>query len=86
MQWAFALPESVSVTWGAHGVWLSRDDAFPADDPFVVAHPNMFSLTPSRARDSSGSTFEQVPLSAEQQAASGDTPSAAPARRGRGNG
>ncbi len=80
MQWAFALPESVSVTWGAHGVWLSRDDAFPADDPFVVAHPDMFSLTPSRARASDGRTFEQLPLSADAGMP------AASARRGRANG
>lgn len=63
MQWAFALPESASVTWGLHGLWLSRDDAFPVDDPFVVAHPDMFSLTPSRARSSAGDSYEQVPLS-----------------------
>jgi hypothetical protein len=78
MTWVFALPESVSVAWGAHGVWLSRDDAFPADDPFVAAHPAMFSLTPSRARASDGRAFEQVPLSAEAVAAS--------SRRGRANG
>lgn len=81
MQWAFALPESVSVAWGAHGVWLSRDDAFPADDPFVVAHPDMFSLTPSRARASDGRVFEQVPLSADPQ-----LQAAASSRRGRANG
>lgn len=73
MQWAFALPESASVTWGAHGLWLSRDDAFPVDDPFVVAHPDMFSPTPSRARSSAGDSYEQVPLSqlAEQPTSTG---------------
>jgi hypothetical protein len=83
MTWAFALPESVSVAWGAHGVWLSRDDAFPADDPFVVAHPAMFSLTPSRARASDGRAFEQVPLLASSPTAAA-TP-AALSRRGRAN-
>ena len=81
MEWAFALPESVSVTWGAHGMWVSRDDAFPADDPFVLAHPDMFSSTPSRARASDGRTFEQVPLSATAE------PAASSARgKARGNG
>lgn len=69
MQWVFALPQSASVTWGAHGLWLTRNDAFPADDPFVLAHPDMFSATPSTARSSDGRDFPQVPLSAELEPA-----------------
>jgi len=63
MEFAFALPESASVAWGTDGVWLERDDAWPPEHPFVLAHPEMFSLTPSKARRLDGSQIPQVPMS-----------------------
>lgn len=76
MEYVFALPDACSVAYGTVGVWVSKDEAWFADDPFVEAHPEMFSAIPPRPRSTVGRSVEQVPLS---QVAS-------TARKGRGNG
>lgn len=63
MEYVFALPDACSVAYGTVGVWVSKDEAWFADDPFVEAHPEMFSATPPRVRSTVGRSAEQVPLS-----------------------
>lgn len=74
-EYVFALPDNCSVAYGAVGVWIVKDEPWFADDPFVLAHPEMFSATPPRVRSTTGRTVEQLPLTL-----------AAPARKARGNG
>jgi hypothetical protein len=89
MEYVFTLPESCSVAWGAHGVWLSAGEAWFADDPFVKAHPEMFSVVPPRVRSTEGRETTQVPLpspvatSEFADTAKDDWSTAAPRPRGR---
>lgn len=69
MEYVFTLPESCSVAWGTSGVWLSGGEAWFADDPFVKAHPDMFSVTPPRVRSTTGREVFQVPMSQETEPA-----------------
>jgi hypothetical protein len=78
MEFVFALPDSCSVAWGSGGVWLTRGEAWFADDPFVVAHPEYFSSVPPNVRSSTGRTVAQSPMLVE--------PVPAPPRRSRANG
>lgn len=78
MEYVFTLPESCSVAWGEHGVWLSGGEAWFADDPFVGAHPEMFSVTPPRVRSTVGRAAVQVPMT--------ELVEERPAVRGRRNG
>lgn len=63
MEYVFALIGPVSVAWGAHGEWVEKDRAYFADDPFVLAHPEMFSPVPPRVRSTTGRIAEQASLS-----------------------
>lgn len=64
MEYVFALIGPVSVASGnSGGEWVTKDEAWFADDPFVQAHPDMFSAVPPRVRSTTGRTVEQVPLS-----------------------
>lgn len=63
MFYAFALPDACMFAWGEHGVWITKDQAWFADDPFVQAHPELFSLTPPNVRSTIGRTVDQVPMS-----------------------
>lgn len=63
MFYAFALPDACMVAWGEHGVWISKDEPWFADDPFVLAHPELFSVTPPHVRSTTGRTVEQLPMS-----------------------
>lgn len=58
MEYVFALPGSLSVAWGTGGTWLVRGEAWFADDPFVKAHPEMFSRTPPIVRSTTGRIAE----------------------------
>lgn len=73
MEFVFTTAEAGSVAWGDGGIWVSRDEAWFADDPFVRDHPELFSAIPPRVRSTTGRQVEQAPLT--------------PARgKGRGNG
>lgn len=75
MEFAYPLVDTCSIAWGEHGVWIVKDEPWFADDPFVQAHPDMFSLTPPRVRSTTGREVERQPMS-----------QLAPTRRGRANG
>lgn len=62
MEFVFALVGPCDVAWGAGGIWVTKDEAWFADDPFVAAHPEMFSATPPRVRSTTGRTAEQESL------------------------
>lgn len=64
MEFAYPLCEACSVAWGESGQWVDPRQAWFVDDPFVVAHPELFSLVPPVVRSSTGRTLERVPLSA----------------------
>lgn len=73
MEFVFTTAEAGSVAWGPGGIWVSQDEAWFADDPFVRDHPELFSAIPPRVRSTTGRQVEQSPL----------TPTL---RKGRGNG
>lgn len=54
MEFVYALPEACNVAWAGGGVWLNKGDAYPADDPFVLAHPELFSKVPPNFRSTQG--------------------------------
>jgi hypothetical protein len=76
MEFVFCLSDAASFAWGTGGVWLTKGAAWFADDPFVLAHPELFSPVPPSVNSSTGRLVEQVPLSAQPT-------SATAARRGR---
>jgi hypothetical protein len=81
IEWVFALPEACNFP----GVWLNKNDAFPIDDPFVVAHPELFSRVPAKSRCTDGRVLpEPTPLS--EEVAVEAVPAGAVIRRARGRG
>lgn len=70
MEYVFALDGPRSVAWGIGGEWITKGEAWFADDPFVKAFPELFSPVPPNVRSTTGRTVDQEPL-------------ARPARRGR---
>lgn len=64
MDYVFALVGPCSVAWHTGGVWVVKDEAWVADDPFVADHPEMFSPVPPRVRSIAGGEFPQVSLAA----------------------
>lgn len=71
MEFVFALIGPCSVAWGAGGVWVSKDEPWFADDPFVKDHPEMFSPIPPRVRSTTGREVSQESLAAEPARARG---------------
>jgi len=61
-EFVFALDGPCSVAWGEGGIWLVRDEAWFADDPFVRDNPGLFSATPPRVRSTTGREVAQTPL------------------------
>lgn len=84
MEFAYTLADACSYAWGSGGVWLTKDEPWFADDPFVMAHPELFSATPPRVRSTVGRTVEQRPMSAPSLPGIDDEVKA-PVRRGRVN-
>ena len=71
MEFVFALDGPCSVAWGAGGEWLVKDQAWFADDPFVLAHPELFSPVPPNVRSTTGRVVGQEPLAAPVKASRG---------------
>jgi hypothetical protein len=63
MEFAYPLVDTCSVAWGEYGVWIVKDEAWFADDPFVQAHLDMFSLIPPRVRSTTGREIARTPMS-----------------------
>lgn len=77
MEFVFPLsPHSFSVAWGSSGAWVDPTEAWFADDPFVLAHPEMFSVTPPKVHPMAGRSVERGPLPVQET-------TSAPVRRGR---
>lgn len=79
MQFAYPLCEASSVAWGEGGQWVAPNQAWFTDDPFVVAHPDLFSLVPPVVRSTTGRTAERLPLSALPALSEPEPVAAAPA-------
>ena len=69
MEFVFPLCDPCSVAWGVGGQWVDPKQAWFADDPFVLAHPDMFSLVPPVVRSTTGRSAERQPLTAQPAAA-----------------
>jgi len=67
MEFVFTTAEAGSVAWGDGGIWVSKGEAWFADDPFVRDHPELFSPIPPNARSTQGRTAEQTPLQPARQ-------------------
>ena len=51
---------SAMIGWKGNPISLVEGSIWRADDPFVVAHPDMFSDTPSVLESSGGVTYRGV--------------------------
>lgn len=63
MEFAYPLVDTCSIAWGEHGEWITKDEPWFADDPFVQAHLDIFTLVPPRIRSTTGREVPRTPMS-----------------------